>query len=163
MDCSLPGSSVHGIFQARIQEWVAISFSRKSSQPRNQACISCIAGRLFTTEQPGKPFWSHVVACNLTTSSSRLGKIISLIPSVRYLVGLMLCAQLLSCVSLFVTSWTIACQGPLSMGCSRQEYWSGLPCPLQRIFLTQGLNPHLLHWPVDSLSLSHSGKLQFVM
>ena len=46
---------------------------------------------------------------------------------------------------------------------SWQEYWSGLPCPLQRIFLTQGLNPHLLHWPVDSLSLSHSGKLQFVM
>ena len=51
---------------------------------------------------------------------------ISLIPSVRYLVGLMLCAQLLSCVSLFVTSWTIACQVPLSMGFSRQEYWNGL-------------------------------------
>ena len=54
---------------------------------------------------------------------------ISLIPSVRYLVGLMLCAQLLSCVSLFVTSWTIACQVPLSMGFSRQEYWSGLSFP----------------------------------
>ena len=35
MDCSLPGSSVHGIFQARILEWVAISFSRRSSQPRD--------------------------------------------------------------------------------------------------------------------------------
>ena len=56
---------------------------------------------------------------------------ISLIPSVRYLVGLMLCAQLLSCVSLFVTSWTIACQVPLSMGFSRQEYWSGLSFPTQ--------------------------------
>ena len=36
MDCSLPGSSVHGIFQARVLEWVAISFSRGSSQPRDQ-------------------------------------------------------------------------------------------------------------------------------
>ena len=40
MECSLPGSSVHGIFQARILEWVAVSFSRGSSQPRNQTCIS---------------------------------------------------------------------------------------------------------------------------
>ena len=43
MDCSLPGSSVHGIFQARILEWVAISFSRGSSQPRDQTWVSCIA------------------------------------------------------------------------------------------------------------------------
>ena len=35
LDCSLPGSSLHGIFQARILEWVAISFSRRSSQPRD--------------------------------------------------------------------------------------------------------------------------------
>ena len=39
---SLPGSSVHGISQATILEWVAISFSRGSSQPRNQTCVSCI-------------------------------------------------------------------------------------------------------------------------
>ena len=48
MDCSLPGSSVHGIFQARIQEWVAISFSRGSSQLRDQTQVSCIVGRHFT-------------------------------------------------------------------------------------------------------------------
>ena len=36
---------------------------------------------------------------------------------------------LLSCVHLSATSWTVACQGPLSMGFSRQEYWSGLPFP----------------------------------
>ena len=41
-DCSQPGSSVHGISQARILEWVAICFSRRSSQPRDWACISCI-------------------------------------------------------------------------------------------------------------------------
>ena len=51
LDCSPQGSSVHGIFQARIVEWVAISFSRESSQPRNQTCVtyvSCIASRFFT-------------------------------------------------------------------------------------------------------------------
>ena len=45
MDCSLPGSSVHGIFQARILEWVAISFSRGSSRPRNRTQVSRITGR----------------------------------------------------------------------------------------------------------------------
>ena len=47
MDRSLPGSSVHGIFQARILEWVAISFSRRSSQPRDWTWVSCIVGRCF--------------------------------------------------------------------------------------------------------------------
>ena len=45
LDCSLPGSSVHGILQARILEWVAISFSRGSSGPRDGTWISCIVGR----------------------------------------------------------------------------------------------------------------------
>ena len=44
MDCSLPGSSVHGILQARILEWVAMPSSRGSSQSRDQTCVSCIAG-----------------------------------------------------------------------------------------------------------------------
>ena len=48
MDCRSPGSSVHGISQARILEWVAISFSRASSQPRNRTRVSHTAGRLFT-------------------------------------------------------------------------------------------------------------------
>ena len=43
MDCSLPGSSVHGISQARILEWVAMSSSRGSSQPRDQTCISQVS------------------------------------------------------------------------------------------------------------------------
>ena len=55
MHCSLSGSSVHGILQARILEWVAISFSRGSSLPSDRTRVSCIAGRLFTTEPPGKP------------------------------------------------------------------------------------------------------------
>ena len=48
MDCSLSGSSVHGIFQARVLEWIAISFSRGSSGPRNWTWVSCIAGKRFT-------------------------------------------------------------------------------------------------------------------
>ena len=48
MDCSPPGSSVHGIFQARILEWVAISFSRGSSLSRDRTRVSRIAGRGFT-------------------------------------------------------------------------------------------------------------------
>ena len=47
--CGLPGSSVHGIFQARILEWVAISFSRGSSWPRNWTQVSCTIGRFFTS------------------------------------------------------------------------------------------------------------------
>ena len=62
MDHSLPGSSVHGIFQARILEWVAISSARGFSWPRDQIqvfCVSCIAGRFFTTEPLGKPNLAH--------------------------------------------------------------------------------------------------------
>ena len=55
MNYSLPGSSVHGISQARILEWVAILFSRGSSQPKDWTCISCTGRRFLTTEPPGKP------------------------------------------------------------------------------------------------------------
>ena len=47
-DCSPLGSSVHGISQGRIPEWVAISFSRESSQSRDRTQVSCISGRFFT-------------------------------------------------------------------------------------------------------------------
>ena len=69
-DCSLPGSSVHGILQARILEWVAIHFSRGSSQPRDWTWVSCIAGRFFTVWAIEKPHilvivqFSHSVVSN---------------------------------------------------------------------------------------------------
>ena len=47
MDCSPPGSAIHGILQASVLEWVAIPFSRGSSQPRDQTQVSRIAGRGF--------------------------------------------------------------------------------------------------------------------
>ena len=59
VDCSLPGFSIHGILQARILEWVTISFSRGSFWPRDWTCISCIfcTGRWFSTSvPPGKPY-----------------------------------------------------------------------------------------------------------
>ena len=52
MDCSLPGSSNHGILQARILRWVAISFSRGYSQPRDRTRVSRIGGRCFN-------LWAH--------------------------------------------------------------------------------------------------------
>ena len=63
-DCSLLGSSVHGILQERILEWVAISFSRGSSQPRDRTQLSPIASRFFTIwaprEAPGYPQISSI-------------------------------------------------------------------------------------------------------
>ena len=57
-DCRLPGSCVHGILQARILEWVAISFSRGSSWPKNWTQVSCIAGKFFT-------IWATRKSCSL--------------------------------------------------------------------------------------------------
>ena len=54
MDSSLAGSFVHGILQARILEWVAISFSRGSSQSKDQSWVSCIADRFFTIWTTGE-------------------------------------------------------------------------------------------------------------
>ena len=63
-------------------------------------------------------------------------------------------AQLRSRVRLFATLCTVAPQAPLSVGFSRQEYWSGCHFLLQGIFSTEGSNPGLLHWQADSLPLS---------
>ena len=61
MDCSLPGSPVHGISQARILEWVAISFFRASSPLRYQIGACCIGSRFFTTEPPVSSYISYGV------------------------------------------------------------------------------------------------------
>ena len=61
VDCRLPGSCVHGILQARILEWVAISFSRGSSQARDQTWVTCIVSRFFT-------FWATREALSLPST-----------------------------------------------------------------------------------------------
>ena len=55
MDCSPPGSSVHGFSQARILEWVAIPLSRGSSDPGMELTSPALAGGFFTTAPPGNP------------------------------------------------------------------------------------------------------------
>ena len=65
VDCSLQGSFVHGILQARILERVAISSSRRLSRPRDQAQVSCIAGRFFTIWVTWEAHYSHISQVNL--------------------------------------------------------------------------------------------------
>ena len=81
MDCNPPGSSVHGTFQARILEWVAVSYSRGSSQPRDQtqvSCISCICLLILyhcTTWKPA--LVCRRALCTLDTSYPRCGHFIA--------------------------------------------------------------------------------------
>ena len=133
MDCSLPGFSVHGIFQARVLEWAAISFSKGSSQSRDRTWVSCIVDRRFySLSHQGslvKAMVFPVVMYGLCPWDS---------PGKNTGVGchfLLQCMEVksesevaLSCPTL-ATPWTAAHQAPPSMGVSRQEYWSGLPLP----------------------------------
>ena len=121
MDYSPPGSSVQGIFQERILEQVAVSFSRGSSWPRDQTWVpesSAMAGGFFTSVPPRKPRgemeWDKLGDRDwrIYTEKEKTVKVKSLSP-----------------VRLFATPWTVAHQAPPSMGFSRQEYWSGLPFP----------------------------------
>ena len=70
------------------------------------------------------------------------------------------CVCMLSHVQCFATPWTVACQFPLSMEFSRQEFWSGLPSLLQGIFLMQGSSPHLPHWRWMLYDQCHLGSLK---
>ena len=63
-----------------------------------------------------------------------------------------------SCVQLFATLWTVACQAPLSMGFPRQEYWNGLPCPSPGHLPDPGMEPLSPALQVDSLATEPSGK-----
>ena len=62
-------------------------------------------------------------------------------------------------VQLFETPWTVACQAPLSMGFSRQEYWRGLPCPPPGYLPNPGIKPLSPGLQADSLPMSHQGSL----
>ena len=114
MDCSLPHSSIHGIFQARVLEWVAISFSRGSFRPRDQTQVSCIVGRRFTVwatrevlKQNGLCTWSFG---NLTETILHLSQFILCFSSVQFSH---------SVLSESATPWTATCQASLSITNSR--------------------------------------------
>ena len=113
MDCSPPGSSLHGISQARMLEWVAISFSRRFFFPTQGSNPCLLHWQLYSLplSHQGSPFTSFRSD------------------------------QSLSRVRLFVTPWTVARQAPLSMGFPRQECWSGLPFPSPGDLLDPGIKP----------------------
>ena len=67
-------------------------------------------------------------------------------------------AQSLSCVGLFATAWTSACQAPLSLGFSRQEYWSRLPFPSSGDLLDPGIEPGSPAFQADALTAEPPGK-----
>ena len=144
MDCSLPGSFVHSIPQLRILEWVAISFSRGSTLLRDQTCVLC-----FLHWQADSLALCHLLLLLLNrfsrvrlcdpTDGSPPGSAVPGILKARTLKWVVISfsntwkwkvkVKSLSCIQLLVTPWTAAHQAPLSMGFSRQEYWSGVPLP----------------------------------
>ena len=149
MDCSPSGSSVHGIFQARILEWVAISYSRGSSQSVIQtpiSCIYCISKKiLYPLAPPGK-------ACRMKhTLGSILPGEISISSDMQMISPLRQKVKSLSCVRLFATLWTAALQAPPSIGSSRQEYWSGLPFLSPGDFPNPGTEPRFPALQADAL------------
>ena len=111
MDCSLPGSSVHGILQARILEWVAISYSRGSSHPGTEFRSPALQADSLLSELQGKSLRNFFIKFD----------------PVSYMLLLLL--SCFSRVRLCATPQTAAHQAPLSLGFSRQEHWSALPLP----------------------------------
>ena len=86
-----------------------------------------------------------------------LGKMEKTDQTLKWALLLLLLLSHFSCVQLCVTLWAATRQAPLSMEFSRQEYYFGLPCPPPGIFLTQGLNPGLLHCRQILHCLRHQG------
>ena len=179
MDWSPPDSSVHGIFQARILEWVAISYPKDTSTRMaviKKSCLRLRMGEGVDCRQARRFFEGDGNALKLHRGDSCTIKqfTLKIIEPVFTMEGFYkvgpqnssrkkqlwhysVCAQSLSRVWLFVTPWTVARLAPLSMGFSRQECWSGLPFLLQGIFPTQGWNPGLLHCRQILFCLSHQG------
>ena len=130
--CNPMDHTVYGILQARILEWVAVPFSRGSSQPRDRTQVSHIAGRFFTIWATGK--------------CQRDSKMIQ--QSSRSQPCLEACTlSWWSHVQFFETPWTAAHQALLSMGFSRQEYWSGSPYPPLGDLPDPGIEPVSLMFP----------------
>ena len=120
MDCSPAGSSVHGIFQAQILEWVPIPFSRGSSQSikiAHVSYVSCIGRWVFYHQH-------HLVSPDFQDNSLEILRWERIV----YIKILLCCAQ-----SVMSDSFQPYGLQPARLFCpwgfSRQEYWSGLPCP----------------------------------
>ena len=163
LDCSPPGSSVHVIFQARIPEWVTISFSRGSSQLMDRTHFSCFADGFFIHWATGEVCAYPVLLITLAAAKllqscltlcdpidgSPWGSPVPGILQARTLEWVAISfsnawkwkvkVKSLSLVWLLATPWTAAHQTPPSMGFSRQECWSGVPLPSPLIIPRQNL------------------------
>ena len=144
--CDPMDYTIHGILQARILEWVALPFSRGSSQPRDRIQVSRIAG-----EPQGKPLW-------LWRASLKKGQ------SLRPVTGTQMLIMTLQLLSRSVVSDSLWPHGlqPTRLLCpwgfSRQEYWSGLPCPPPGDLPNPGIEPRFSALQVDSLPSEPQGK-----
>ena len=144
MDQSLSGSSLQGILQARILEWVAMPSSRGSSQPRDWihvSYVSCITGGFIThwatwCSAAAKSLQLCLTLCDPIDGSPPDSPVPGILQA-RTLEWVAISfsnvwnwkvkVKLLSHVRLLATPWTAAHQAPLSMGFARQEHWSGVP------------------------------------
>ena len=160
--CNPIDYTVHGIFQARILEWVAFLFSRGSSQPRDQTQVSCIGSGFFTTwaTREAQEYWSGYPIPSpedLPNPGIKQGSPVlqadPLPTEVKWSE-----VTLLSRVRLFATLWSVAHQVPLSMGFSRQEYWSGLPFPSPGDLPDPGIKPQSPALEADALTSESPGK-----
>ena len=155
MHCSSPGSSVHGVFQARILEWAAISFSRASSWPRILTQVYCIGGRFFTNwaTKEGLEILVVDISRRIYLHECPFGWLSVPKPdSMELPIGLCwgcVCMMLshFSHVQLFGTLCTVARQPPLFMRFSRQECCSGLPCSSPGYLPDPGVKPASLLSP----------------
>ena len=152
MDCSLPGFFVDEIFLARVLEWVAISFSRGSSWPRDRTQVSCIAGRCFTLWATAASQIHSRCSINICMKEQELFPLRSeLTGNFPVIVKWSEVAQ--SCPTLCKPVDSSLHQAPPSTGFSRQEYWSGLPFPSPRNLLNPGIEPRSLAYIRDQVSL----------
>ena len=130
---------VHEIFQARILEWVAMPSSRGSFWPRGQSQVFSNSGRFFTiwaTKEAQVTYsltgkWTQAIAVKVSNPNNQ---------TTREGLGFMTLSRF-NRVQLFVTPWTVPDQAPLPMGFSRQEYWSGFPCPPSGDLPDPGIEP----------------------
>ena len=142
MDCNPACSSVQGILQARILEWVTMPSSRGSSQPRDWTLVSMSSALAAAA---AKSLQSCPTLCD-PMDGSPPGSPIPGILQARTLEWVVISfsnawkwkvkVKLLSRVQLFTTPWTAAYQAPPSIGFSRQECWSGVPALAGRFFTT---------------------------
>ena len=120
MNCSIPGSSFHGIFQARILEWFAISFSKGSSHPRDWTRVSCLAGRFFTNWATKEALVNQLYSDKNKWMNEQINELIIPISVEKmwYIHPMNIqfsSVQSLSRVWLFATPWITARQASLSI------------------------------------------------